>query len=133
MSKVGELARRLQAPPLRVEIPISEAQKEELIFHKLDLNDLIELEDRLGISLLDAMAGEKPLPKELQRISTIRLLLYFSLRHAYPDISEQEVGELLSSGALSERMEKILSHIQDVETAEARRQVAKAKKSASNR
>lgn len=67
-------------------------------FARLTLNDNVEIDKKLGINLFAEMveaAKSGGVPKvwsyELQR-----LVFFYSLCKTYPDIEEQEVGELMS-------------------------------------
>lgn len=67
-------------------------------FSRLTLNDNVEIDKRLGINLFAEMveAAKDNLVPKIWSYELQRLIFYYSLRKAYPEIEETEVGELMS-------------------------------------
>lgn len=72
---------------------------------RLTLNALVELEDRVGLSISDPSS----FLVKVKNFSTIRLVLYLGLKEDSPDIkSEEQAGKLIEWQNLEGMLDKIM-------------------------
>lgn len=82
-------------------IPLVEITLDRVRHLRYDLNALIEVEERTGISLLQSFSPQ------MLRVKEIRTFLWAGLIHEDPDLTPERVGALVSPGAIGELTQKL--------------------------